>query len=101
VPKATLAAVLATPAKFITTARVVPAMKNGQPDGIKLYAIRPSSVFAHIGLQNGDTIQTINGNDLGDLSKALDSYAKLKVAHAFVIEIVRRGRPLTVTITEK
>jgi len=101
VPTATLAAVLAAPAKFVTTARVVPAMKNGHPDGLKLYAIRPSSVFAHIGLQNGDTIQTINGNDLGDLSKALDSYAKLKVAHSFVIELARRGRPLTITITEK
>jgi general secretion pathway protein C len=42
-------------------ARVVPAVKNGKPDGFKLYAIRPSSVYSKLGLTNGDTIQSING----------------------------------------
>ena len=36
--------VLANPMAVAKGARVVPAVKNGKPDGFKLYAIRPSSV---------------------------------------------------------
>ncbi len=61
-------------------ARVVPAVKNGKPDGFKLYAIRPSSVYAKLGLQNGDTLQSINGFDLTSADKALEVYTKLREA---------------------
>ena len=61
-------------------ARVVPAVKNGKPDGFKLYAIRPSSVYAKLGLQNGDTLQSINGFELTSADKALEVYTKLREA---------------------
>src|SRR5262249_26192539 len=51
--------VLADPISVSAGARVVPSMKNGTPWGFKLYAIRPGSVYAALGLQNGDTIHAI------------------------------------------
>lgn len=41
-------------------ARLVPYFHSGQPHGYKLYAIRPGSVFAVLGLQNGDVLTTVN-----------------------------------------
>jgi type II secretory pathway component PulC len=91
--------VLANPMAVAKGARVVPAMKNGQPDGFKLYAIRPSSPYAALGFTNGDTIQAVNGLELRDASTALDIYTKLRSAKELQIDLLRRGQPMTLTIT--
>ena len=84
--------VLANPMAVAKGARVVPAVKNGKPDGFKLYAIRPSSVYSKLGLQNGDTLQAINGMELTTADKALEVYTKLREATQLEIEITRRGQ---------
>jgi general secretion pathway protein C len=87
--------VLANPMAVAKGARVVPAVKDGKPDGFKLYAIRPSSVFAKLGLTNGDTLQAINGMELTTADKALEVYTKLREATTLQVEITRRGQPMT------
>ena len=84
--------VLANPMAVAKGARVVPAVKNGKPDGFKLYAIRPSSVYAKLGLQNGDTLQSINGFDLTSADKALEVYTKLREATSLEVDVTRRGK---------
>lgn len=91
--------VLANPMAIAKGARVVPAIKNGQPDGFKLYAIRPSSAYAALGFMNGDTIQAINGAALSDAKAALDIYTKLRSAKELQFDIMRRGQPMMLTIT--
>ena len=98
-PRATVDALLGHAAALVTGARVVPSMKSGQLDGYKLFAIRPSSLFARLGFENGDTVQSINGArlaDVDDLTSLLND-AKRK-ASSFVFELVRRGQPVTLTI---
>lgn len=91
--------VLANPMAVAKGARVVPAVKNGKPDGFKLYAIRPSSVYAKLGLTNGDTIQAINGFELTTADKALEVYTKLREATSLEMEVTRRGKPVTLKYT--
>lgn len=86
--------IIANPAA-IRGARIVPSIKNGKPNGFKLYAIRPSSAFAKIGLQNGDTIHSINGFDLTSPDKALEVYTKVREANSLSVSITRRGRSIT------
>jgi general secretion pathway protein C len=86
---------LANPMALAKGARVVPAVKNGQPDGFKLYAIRPSSVYAKLGLTNGDTLQSINGFELTSADKALEVYTKLREATSLEVNVTRRGKPMT------
>ena len=43
-PRATMEAIVADPMTWAKSARVVPAIQNGVPDGFKLYSIRPGSV---------------------------------------------------------
>jgi hypothetical protein len=90
---------LANPMAMSKGARVVPAMKDGKVEGFKLYAIRPSSVYARLGFTNGDTLQKINGMSLESADKALEVYTKLRDATKLDVEIVRRGKPLTISIT--
>ena len=101
IDKSLVEKVLLNPMAVAKGARVVPSMKNGKPDGFKLYAIRPTSAFAKLGLSNGDTLQSINGFELTSADKALEVYTKLREAKQLVVAIVRRGKSSTLTYTIK
>jgi general secretion pathway protein C len=77
------------------SARIVPNIVDGKPSGFKLYAIRPNSVYARIGLQNGDAVQAINGYDMSSPDKALEVYTKLRRANHLTVSVTRRGQPTT------
>jgi general secretion pathway protein C len=101
IDKALVEKVLLNPMAVAKGARVVPSMKNGKPDGFKLYAIRPSSAFAKLGLANGDTLQSINGFELTSADKALEVYTKLREATSLEVEVTRRGKPVTLKYSIK
>lgn len=86
---------LSNTAALATAARFVPSIKDGKPNGFKLYAIRPNSIFGRIGLQNGDTIKGINGLDMSSPDKALEVYTKLRNASHLSVQVERRGESLT------
>jgi hypothetical protein len=98
ISRAALDQITANPIAFAQGAHVVPAMKNGHPDGFKIYAVRPSSLLARIGLLNGDTLQELNGHSLSEPDKALEAYTSLRTSRRAVIGLVRRGAPLTITV---
>lgn len=99
VPRSTIDAVFANPMAIARGARIVPSMKQGQPNGFKIYAVRPSSFYAAVGLHNGDTIRSINGHPLDSVNAGLDLHDKLKGVDSLRIEIERRGRPEVLEIT--
>jgi type II secretory pathway component PulC len=98
-PRKTAQHIFDNPMANMKGARVVPAIKNGQPNGLKLYAIRPSSVFARLGFTNGDTIQEINGTEITSADKALELYTSLSKTDEVKVTITRRGNPMQLTIT--
>lgn len=98
VTRALVDKLLSDPMQIAKGARVVPSSKNGAPNGFKLYAIRPSSIFAKVGLANGDLITAINGNSMHTIEQAMEMYTRLRDATQLEIEIVRRGKPLTLQI---
>ncbi len=91
--------VLANPMAIAKGARVMPSSKNGEPNGFKLYAVRPNSVFAKIGFANGDTLNAVNGMDLNSMDRAMEVYAKVRDASSLQVEITRRGKPVTLNYT--
>lgn len=80
------------------SARVVPAFRNGERTGLKLFAIRPGSVLANMGFKNGDELRSINGEAL---TSPEDAFARLKKEHRFVIQLERHGESITRTILLK
>ena len=77
-----------------TKARIVPSFKNGVANGFKLFSIVPDSLYAKIGVQNGDVIRRINGYEMNSPDKALEIYQKLRDASRIEIELERRGEAL-------
>src|SRR6266545_6111327 len=101
VDRALVEKVLSNPTAVSRGARIVPSVKNGQPNGFKLYAIRPSSVYAKIGLMNGDTLHAVNGFELNSMDKALEVYTKVRESSSLSVSITRRGKPVTLNYTIK
>jgi hypothetical protein len=104
VDRATLEKLFANPIALAKGARVVPAMKNGKPQGFKLYAIRPTSLFAHLGLLNGDTITSIAGQSVESADKALEVFVKVrhtKPGERIEVVVERNGAPITLTYAVK
>lgn len=94
-------ALLADPSRFTRGARIVPSIKDGKPNGMKLYAIRPSSLYARLGLRNGDTIVRVGAVELTDSEAALEAYTQARAQDRIEVAIIRRGKPLSHTYVRK
>ena len=87
--------VLGNTTMLARSARIVPSVRNGKPNGFKLYAIRPGSLYSLLGMFNGDTISAINGHAITTPDKALEVYTKLRNASHLAITFNRRGKTLS------
>jgi len=94
VAKGEINSALSNLSDLATKARIVPSFKNGVANGFKLFSIVPDSLYAKIGIQNGDVIRRINGYEMNSPDKALEIYQKLRDANRIEVEIERRGETL-------
>ncbi len=84
----------ADPVQLLRAARVVPAVHQGAPAGIKLYAIRPASLVAALGLENGDRVHRVAGVAVTTPDAAPAAMAAARAGDRFEVELERRGREL-------
>jgi len=92
VPRATVEAWTADPALVTSGGRGVPVLDPGDQSGFKLYAIRPRSAYAALGLQNDDVVRAINGTPLGSGDQILVLIARS--TRQISLDILRRGQPI-------
>jgi general secretion pathway protein C len=92
--RATVDQALTNMSTLATQARIVPSFKNGVANGFKLFSIQPGSLYASIGIQNGDVIQRINGYEINSPDKALEIYQRLKESSHVTIELERGGQSI-------
>jgi general secretion pathway protein C len=81
--------------QIATQARIVPSFENGVANGFKLFSIQPGSLYASIGIENGDVIQRINGYEINSPEKALELYQKLREAGHVTIQGKRGNQTYT------
>ena len=80
-------------------ATIVRSVKDGNPSGYRLYAVRPGSVYAKLGLRNGDTVHSVNGHALSDSADVLALYEKVESSNRLDVELTRRGQSITISYT--
>lgn len=73
--------------------RIVPHLSDNHPDGFKLYAIRPGSIFSKLGFHNGDTILRVNGLELSSPDRCLTVYSRLHDVDYVVVDLERNRVP--------
>jgi len=88
---------LANPGELFTQMRAVPNMQNGKSNGFALSEIQQGSLFDKIGLQNGDVVSAVGGEAISDPTRAIEMLKGLRDQRNVSIQIIRHGRPLTIT----
>ncbi len=61
VPRGEVESAAQNPAALYSQARILPRYDKGKMIGVQLNAIRPGSLFAQVGIQDGDTVTQVNG----------------------------------------
>jgi hypothetical protein len=100
VTRALIKQVMDNPMEVAKGARVLPSIQDGKPNGFKLYAIRPTSLYAKLGLRNGDTVTAVNGVALDSPEAALALYETLRESkvQTVTMDLSRRGAAVKLTI---
>ena len=83
--------------QLMTQVRVRPYFRRGKPEGIIVSQIQADSVFANLGLMNGDIIANVNGRQMSSPEEAFQFYNSLKSGEEVSIEITRRGQKRMLT----
>ena len=71
--------------------RIVPQSGPGKVVGVRLFGVRPDSLLGHLGFENGDRVESINGIALRTQEEALEIYARLQSADKLFVTVNRRG----------
>ena len=83
--------------QLMTQVRVRPYFRRGKPEGLIVSQIQANSVFAKLGLMNGDVIASVNGKQMSSPEEAFQFYNSLKSGGEVSIEITRRGQKKMLT----
>ena len=76
-------------------ARLLPSQKDGKVEGFRVSEVKPSGVFAMVGLRNGDVLLRLNDFPIDSPDKALQSFITLKGQSRLKLDMIRDGRPVT------
>lgn len=99
VPRSTFERVFNATSSYRNIARTMTA--PSRTGGFRLYAIRPGSLLAAIGLVNGDTVRALNGHEVSTPDEVVELYQQLKDAREWRIDVIRHGAPELITIAIK
>ena len=81
--------------QLLTKARVIPSFKDGKPDGFRIFAIAKDSLYAKIGLQNGDILHRINNVDVKSPQNFMKVIEQLKDENSINVDLVRNNKKET------
>jgi len=81
----------------MTDARLLPNAKDGKVEGFRVSEVKPGGIFAMVGINNGDTLLSINDFALDSPEKAMQTLVSLKGQNRIKLDLIRDGRPTTFT----
>jgi type II secretion system protein C len=79
-------------------ARAIPNLVNGQIKGFVVTQITPDSVYSKLGLQDEDIVSSINGIELNDAARAIQTLNSLRNETHIEMRVTRNGQPITFNV---
>ena len=87
------------PAKTVAKeTRFVPAIKDGKPHGVKVYAIQLGSRHHKQGFKNGDTIVSVDGEATTSATEQAFREVLLDGTRGGKVDLDRAGKRMTLTV---
>jgi general secretion pathway protein C len=88
--------ILEQQATLMRAVKLRPNQKNGRVTSLTVNRVSKHTLLAALGVRNGDQLRAINGFSLTNPEKALEAYSRLRTASELNLELVRRGKPVTI-----
>jgi len=83
---------------LISTMYISPYYTGGKFVGYRLSRMRIDAFLRQTGIENGDVLVRMNGEDIKSPDKMFDMFLKWKNATAVTIDLVRKGRKQTIFV---
>ena len=77
----------------LSKVRLIP-QTSGDVQGMQVAAIQPDSLLGQLGVQEGDTIQSLNGVPIRNLSDVSNAVNSLLGGARMDVTVVREGKPV-------
>jgi general secretion pathway protein C len=81
---------------LLSQVRIRPHFKDGKADGLALSNIKGDSIFAKLGLRDGDIVHGVNDRPIRSPDDIVSFYNKLTSASRISLQINRRGQDRTI-----
>jgi general secretion pathway protein C len=81
---------------LLSQVRIRPHFKDGKADGLALSNIKGDSIFAKLGLRDGDIVQGVNDRPIRSPDDIVSFYNKLTSGSRISLQINRRGQERTI-----
>lgn len=78
-------------------ARIMPNYTDGEADGLRLVGVTPDSLYSELGIQSGDVLQTVDGDEVTSQREARQMLESMRGEDEVTIEIERRGQRQDIT----
>jgi hypothetical protein len=78
--------------------RMVPIVKGGEVQGVRVFGVQTGTPAHAIGMKNGDVINAIDGDPIKNAQQLLDLYAKLDQLTSVELQGTRGGKPLAIQL---
>jgi general secretion pathway protein C len=79
----------------MTDARLLPSIKDGKVEGFRVSEVKPTGIFATVGVKDGDVLLSINDFPIDSPDKAIQSFVSLKGQSRIKLDLIRDGQPVT------
>ncbi|HED00180.1 MAG TPA: hypothetical protein ENN18_07340 [Proteobacteria bacterium] len=77
--------------------KIAPYFEKGRPAGMRLSNIKKGTVLEKAGLNEADVLKAVNNLKIATPYQIFDAYKKLKNNTSFEVEVLREGKPITLT----
>ncbi len=94
IDRSTLNSNMANMSQLFTEIRAVPDLSNGASQGFVLSEIQPGSIFQQIGLQDGDVLTAVSGQQVSDPARAMQMLSTLQSRSSITLNVLRNGAPV-------
>jgi type II secretion system protein C len=85
--------------QLFTQIRAIPDLQNGSSQGFTLSEIQPGSVFQELGLQDGDVLTAVSGQQVSDPARAMQMLSTLQSRSSITLNVLRNGAPVQLNYT--
>jgi type II secretion system protein C len=90
--------VMQNPQGYMADLRVLPNTKDGKPYGAQVVYLKPGSFIGKLGVQQGDVLLTVGGNDVFKPEDAINAYFSLIKEDHLEVKVDRAGKVFPIDI---